>query len=85
MQEQYFHFHPTLLQKHLETVGQMSFGGHTEHTYLFKVKPNEYDQDRRLQSTFHALFTLQLSIILSPNYSFYSDYLMALLTKMPES
>lgn len=33
----------------------MSFGGYVECMYLFKVKLNEYDQDRTLQSTFCAL------------------------------
>lgn len=34
----------------------MSFGAYIECKHLFKVKLNELDQDRRLRSTFHALF-----------------------------
>lgn len=63
----------------------MSFGGYTECKYLLKVKLNEFDPDRRLQSTFCALFIFGTIYIFIPKPLFYSDYFMVLLTKTAET
>lgn len=51
--------------------------------YLSQVKLNDFNPDRKLQSTFHAPFVEGTIHNSSPNHN--SDYFMVLLRKMTET